>query len=463
MTSVRTRSQFVCQKCGRQSPRYIGRCPGCNEFGTVVEELMPHTRGGSTPKARIVLPNTLPKELDEIATQDYPRMRVPLEEFNRVLGGGIVPGSITLIGGEPGIGKSTLLIQISCLVAGGVGRVLYVSGEESTSQIKMRAERLGLHASQLLLVTETNLHVILEHVKNYKPTLLIVDSIQTIYIEESESSPGSVSQVRECANRLQMLAKNSGVSVFIIGHVTKEGNIAGPRVLEHVVDTVLYLEGDSLGAYRLLRGVKNRFGATHEIGVFEMTGQGLVEVANPSEAFLAERVASAPGTAVAVTMEGTRPLLVEVQALTSPTAFGNPRRTPNGIDYNRMLLISAVLTKRLALKLHEQDIFINVVGGLKVDEPAADLATAVALASSYYNQSVPSDIAFIGEIGLSGELRTASQLSARLTEAARLGFKRVMLPKTRRSQLDIPRGLQLVEARNVGEALAQAIPLPAQR
>jgi DNA repair protein RadA/Sms len=375
-----------------------------------------------------------------------------------VLGGGIVPGSITLIGGEPGIGKSTLIIQVSCLIAQNVGRVLYVSGEESTTQIKLRAERLGLHSDNLFLVTETNLDDIFQHVKSIQPALLIVDSIQTVYIEESESSPGTVSQIRECASRLQMLAKTSGTSVFLIGHVTKEGNIAGPRVLEHVVDTVLYLEGDAFQSYRLLRGVKNRFGATNEVGVFEMTGGGMAEVTNPSEAFLAERVANAPGTAVAITMEGTRPLLVEIQALTSPTSFNNPRRTPNGLDYNRMLLLSAVLTKRLSLKLQDHDIFVNVVGGLKVDEPASDLAAVMAMASSYYNIPVPSDMAFVGEVGLSGELRASSQLTTRLNEAHKLGFRRVMIPKTRRSPEDVPRGLKVIEVRNVGEALAVVMP-----
>jgi DNA repair protein RadA/Sms len=434
----------------------MGRCPACSEFNTMVEEVVEHPRlnGGK----RVVLPNTHPEPLDDITTQNHPRLLVPLGEFNRVMGGGIVPGSITLIGGEPGIGKSTLIIQVSCLVARCIGRVLYVSGEESTSQIKMRAERLGLQADQLYLVTETNLQAILEHVRTLKPSLLIVDSIQTVYLDDIESSPGSVSQIRECASRLQMLAKTSGTSVFLIGHVTKEGNIAGPRVLEHIVDTVLYLEGDSFGAYRLLRGVKNRFGATNEIGVFEMTGRGMEEVCNPSEAFLAERSTNSPGTAVAITMEGTRPLLVEIQALTSPTPFGTPRRTPNGVDYNRMLLISAVLTQRLALKLNEHDIFINVVGGLKVDEPASDLAAAVAMASSYYNQPIPPDIAFVGEIGLSGELRTAAQLSMRLNEASKLGFNRVMIPRMRRTLDDVPEGLELIEVRNVGEALAVATP-----
>ncbi len=354
--------------------------------------------------------------------------------------------------------NSTLVLQSSTALANSIGRVLYVSGEESVQQIKMRADRMGLQADELYLLTETNLADIFEQVNRIDPAILIIDSIQTIYTEESESSPGSVSQVRECASRLQMLAKTTGTCVFMIGHVTKDGSIAGPRVLEHIVDTVLYLEGDPFQAYRLLRSVKNRFGATSEIGVFEMSGLGMIEVPNPSEVFLAERVLNSPGTAIAVTMEGTRPLLVEIQALTSPTSFGNPRRTPNGVDMNRLLLISAVLTKRLGLKLHEHDIFLNVVGGMKVDEPASDLAMALALASSYYEKAIPGDMAFIGEVGLSGEIRAVSQLPARLHEAAKLGFKRVMMPKMRRKLPDLPDGIKLVEVRNVGEALAIAVP-----
>ncbi|MDX2137474.1 MAG: DNA repair protein RadA [Chloroflexota bacterium] len=354
--------------------------------------------------------------------------------------------------------NSTIILQSSAALANTAGRVLYVSGEESTHQIKMRADRMGLAAAELYLLTETNLSDILEHVHRLEPALLVIDSIQTIYSEESESSPGSVSQVRECASRLQMLAKTSGVSVFLIGHVTKEGAIAGPRVLEHIVDTVLYLEGDPFQAYRLLRSVKNRFGATSEVGVFEMVGTGMIEVPNPSEAFLAERALNAAGTAIAVTMEGTRPLLVEVQALTSPTSFSNPRRTPNGIDMNRLLLIGAVLSKRMGLKLFEQDIFVNVVGGMKIDEPASDLAMATAIASSYFDTPVPPDLALIGEIGLTGELRTVAQLPARLAEASKLGFTRAIVPKLRRKLLDVPEGLKLIEARNIGEALATAVP-----
>ncbi|MBC7812785.1 MAG: DNA repair protein RadA, partial [Burkholderiales bacterium] len=305
--------------------------------------------------------------------------------------------------------------------------------------------------------TETNLSTIFEYVNQVEPTILVIDSIQTTYADDLESSPGSVSQVRECASRLQHLAKSQNISVFLIGHVTKDGTIAGPRVLEHIVDTVLYLEGDPFQAFRLLRSVKNRFGATSEVGVFEMASRGMIEVPNPSEAFLAERAISAPGSAIAITMEGTRPLLVEVQALTSQTTFSNPRRTANGVDLNRMLLISAVLSKRFGIPLHEQDIFVNVIGGLKVAEPASDLAMAVAIASSYADVAVPADLAVVGEIGLSGELRTVGQLSARLHEAAKLGFKRVLMPKLRRKLDDAPSGIQMVEARNVGEALKIAI------
>jgi DNA repair protein RadA/Sms len=458
---AKTQTRYVCQNCGKHSPRYMGRCPGCGEFNTMVEEIMEVSKSGSRAsgeRARTVLPSTRPQRLNEVRFDDMQRHYVPIGEFNRVLGGGLVPGSIILIGGDPGIGKTTLLTQTCAAMANAIGRILYVSGEESTRQIKMRADRLGLQADDLFLLTETNLSDIMDHVSEIDPAVVVIDSIQTIYSEQSESSPGSVSQVRECASRLQMLAKTTGTSVFLIGHVTKEGAIAGPRVLEHIVDTVLYLEGDPFQAYRLLRSVKNRFGATSEVGVFEMSGGGMVEVPNPSEAFLAERVINAPGTAIAVTMEGTRPLLVEIQALTSPTAFGNPRRTPNGVDINRLLLVSAVLSKRFGLKMHEQDIFVNVIGGMKIDEPASDLAMAMAMASSYYEKPLPADMTFIGEIGLSGELRAVSQLSARLTEAAKMGFKRAMIPRMKKQSVDIPPGIKLVEARNVGEGLAVAVP-----
>ncbi len=456
---AKTRTKFVCSNCGYQSPKGFGRCPNCGEFNTMkesVEEVASAKAGKATRQPAGTL-RTAPQRLSEISADVGDRLFVPVEEFNRVLGGGIVPGSIILLGGEPGVGKSSLLLQVCGLIAENVGTVLYVSGEESARQIKMRADRFNVQSEDLFLFAETNLANIFEYVQQINPTVLVIDSIQTTYTEESESSPGSVSQVRECASRLQHLAKSSGISVFLVGHVTKEGSIAGPRILEHIVDTVLYLEGDPFQSYRLLRSVKNRFGATNEVGVFEMASDGMTEVPNPSEAFLAERVINAPGSAIAVTMEGTRPLLVEVQALTSVTSFGNPRRTPNGVDINRLLLISAVLTKRIGLKLHEQDIFINVIGGMKVSEPATDLAMAIAIASSYVDKAVPADLVIIGEVGLSGELRAVGQLPARLNEAAKLGFKRALVPKSRRAMDGIPPTLKLIEVRNLAEALAVGV------
>jgi len=436
----------------------MGRCPACGEFNTMKEEVVEVMKAGGRERSRAPLSRSQAQRLDAVTFDSEPRVAIPISEFNRVMGGGIVPGSITLIGGDPGIGKSTLILQVCAVISQVAGKVLYVSGEESARQIKMRADRMEVRAEELYLLTETNLSDIFNQVDQLDPMLLVIDSIQTVYTDESDSSPGSVTQVRECASRLQMLAKTTGMSVFLIGHVTKEGAIAGPRVLEHIVDTVLYLEGDPFQAYRLLRSVKNRFGATSEVGVFEMTSEGMTEVTNPSEIFLAERVLNAPGTSIAVTMEGTRPLLVEIQALTSPTTFGNPRRTPNGVDYNRLLLMSAVLTRRMGLKLHEQDIFVNVIGGMKVDEPASDLAMAMALASSYYDKAVPPDMAFVGEIGLSGEVRGVAQLPARLNEAQKIGFKRVMIPKLRRKLPDLPRDLKVIEVRHLGEAMAMALP-----
>ncbi len=462
---AKLRSKYVCSNCNYQALKGFGRCPNCGQYNTmaeVVEEAPRKAASSASAPASTRqfagVPRSKPQRLGEISSDVGQRLHLPVEEFSRVLGGGIVPGSIVLIGGEPGVGKSTLTLEISALIANTIGTVLYVSGEESAQQIKMRADRLGLQAEHLYLVTETNLETIFEQVNMLSPVVLIIDSIQTVYSPDLESSPGLVSQVRECASRLQALAKSSGVTVFLIGHVTKEGSIAGPRVLEHIVDTVLYLEGDPFQAFRLLRSVKNRFGATSEVGVFEMQQGGMVEVPNPSEAFLAERVVNAPGSAIAIMLEGTRPLLVEMQALTSPTSFGNARRTPNGVDMNRLLLVSAVLSKRMGLKLHEQDIFVNVIGGIRVSEPASDLAMAVAMASSYFDKAVPADVALVGEIGLSGELRAVGQLTARLNEAAKLGFKRAVVPKMRRKPDDIPAGLRLVEARSIAEALAALLP-----
>lgn len=397
-----------------------------------------------------------PKRLSEIAGDPEERIPLGIEEFARVLGGGIVPGSVVLIGGDPGIGKSTLLLQMA-LAMSERERVLYVSGEESERQIKTRAHRLTQSDTlpqELFVLAETDLQLIMQHTEQVAPSALVIDSIQTMHFSELESSAGSITQVRECAAQLQRLAKSSGIAVFLVGHVTKEGAIAGPRVMEHIVDTVLYLEGDPYHAYRILRSVKNRFGPTTEVGVFEMQQHGLVEVPNPSEAFLAERVVNAPGSAVAVTMEGTRPLLVEIQGLTSKTSFGHPRRTANGIDIQRLLLTVAVLSRRVGVRLDDQDVFINVVGGMHISEPAADLATAIAIASSLADKPIPADVALIGEVGLTGELRAVAQIPARLHEAAKLGFKRVVIPKQVRGEPPAPTGLEIIAARSVREVSA---------
>jgi len=430
----------------------------------MIEEVVESEPVSSARAVRGLSGSSTPRRLSEIEGDSEERMTLPMTEFARVLGGGIVPGSIVLIGGDPRIGKSTLTLQMTLQMAKG-NTVLYVSGEESERQIKMRAMRLlrtekegeADLPKQLFLVTETNLAVIFSHVQMVKPSLLVVDSIQTVTLPEMESSAGSISQVRECAARLRELAKSSGMAIFVIGHVTKEGVIAGPRVLEHIVDTVLYLEGDNFQSYRLLRSVKNRFGATSEVGVFEMQEKGLIEVLNPSEAFLAERMVNAPGSAIAVTMEGTRPLLVEVQGLTSPSNFGNPRRTANGIDFNRLLIITAVLTRRLGLRLGEHDIFANVVSGLRISEPAADLAVAAAITSSMKDQPIRADTVMIGEVGLSGELRMVSQMHARLREAANLGFKRAIIPRRLRTAEPWPKGIEVIEVRSLREALNQAL------
>ncbi len=399
-----------------------------------------------------------PVRLREVEADGLDRLTLPVQEFSRVLGGGLVPGSLILVGGDPGIGKSTLLLEVAGLVAGLHGPVLYISGEESARQIKMRADRLRIDSDNLFLVTETNLHVMMDHINEVRPVMAIVDSIQTTYDGNLSSSAGSVSQVRESAARLQDVAKSTGIIIVLVGHVTKEGTIAGPRVLEHIVDTVLYLEGDPFHRYRLLRSVKNRFGATSEVGVFEMVEQGMVEVPNPSEAFLAERQANAPGSAIAVTMEGTRPLLVEVQALASATTFANPRRTPNGIDYNRLLLLTAVLTRRVHMPLADKDVFVNVIGGLQITEPAADLAVALAIASSVKDRAIHADMAFLGEIGLSGELRAVSQLEPRLREAAKLGFRRCIVPRSRQlKEGSRPEGLEIIQCRTLHEAVETAL------
>jgi DNA repair protein RadA/Sms len=442
----------------------MGRCPECEGWNTLDEKVERPSTASATPgrgRAPYVLANgsaSRPLRLRDIEATDFDRLPVTMQEFSRVLGGGIVPGSLVLIGGDPGVGKSTLLVQVSDLVARSAGPVLYVSGEESLGQIALRARRLGLDAEDLLFASDTDLSGIVESIQSAGPTVVVIDSIQSIYSREVDSSPGSVSQLRECTMRLMHLAKGSGISVFLIGHVTKEGAIAGPKVLEHMVDTVLYLEGERYHSYRLLRSSKNRFGPTHEVGVFEMRGEGMAEVPNPSAAFLAERGDAATGSAVLVTMEGTRPLLVEVQALASRTALAVPRRAGNGVEFNRLLLVSAVLGRRLGLPLHDQDIYVNVVGGLRVDEPAADLAVALSIVSSFRDRPIDPRAVVAGEIGLSGELRSVSQLELRLREAAKLGFERAIVPRSPAAHTlrgDV--GLEIIQAASLREAAKAAL------
>jgi DNA repair protein RadA/Sms len=449
MTDARkTRTVFVCQECGQESPKWLGRCPDCQTWNSFVERVERQGAG--------VAPVAAPVEICELADEELARLVIDLPEFNRVLGGGIVPGSLILVGGDPGIGKSTLMLQAAVLAAGDRQRVLYISGEESAQQLKMRARRLSAAGEGVFLLGETNLDGTLQEADALQLSLMVVDSIQTVYTAAAPSPPGSIGQLRGCTMRLMRWAKSSGVPTCIVGHVTKEGDIAGPRLLEHIVDVVLYLEGERFSSYRLLRGVKNRFGSTNEVGVFEMTGEGLIGVENPSEVFLAERAEEAVGSVVVPTLEGSRPLLVEVQALTSPTMLATPRRTANGLDFNRLVLVCAVLTKRAGLALGSQDVIANVVGGLRVHEPAADLGLALAIASSYRDAALPRDLVAIGEVGLSGELRSVSQMERRLAEAERLGFARCLLPQAALRRGAPTSGMQLLPAASLREAIRLA-------
>ncbi|PLX89744.1 MAG: DNA repair protein RadA [Desulfuromonas sp.] len=441
---------FSCQQCGLQSPKWLGKCPDCGAWNALVEETVTVTKkGGRTVPLRS---ESSPVRLAEVSATDEDRLHSGIEEFDRVLGGGVVPGSFTLIGGDPGIGKSTLLLQ----AAGGwtkAGTVLYVTAEESTRQVKLRAGRLDVAAQDLYLLAETSLEGVLEQVRQLKPAFLVIDSIQTVFTAALESAPGSVSQVRECAGRLMHLAKGEGVPTFIVGHVTKDGSIAGPRMLEHMVDTVLYFEGDAGHPYRILRAVKNRFGSTNEIGVFEMKDVGLTEVPNPSELFLAERPRDEAGSVVVPAMEGTRPILIELQALVSGAAFGNPRRTTMGIDPNRVSLLVAVLEKKVGYTMLAQDIFLNVAGGARLNEPAVDLGVVAALASSHLNRPVPQRTVLFGEVGLAGEVRAVSRPELRVREAARLGFDQCLLPANNLKALESPQGMKMIGVRTAEEAL----------
>jgi DNA repair protein RadA/Sms len=452
----KSRSIFVCQQCGAQSPRWMGKCADCGAWNSLVETAeAPRDMASGLARGSLAEPVALCR----VTTDDFRRLAVPLNEFSRVLGGGVVPGSLVLIGGDPGIGKSTLLLQVANLIAEGAGPALYVSGEESPQQVKMRADRLGASSKRLYILAETNLELVLDHIGRMMPSLVVIDSIQTVYSDSLTGAAGSVGQLRECTVRLQRLAKASNVPILLVGHVTKEGAIAGPRVLEHIVDAVLYLEGERFQSYRLLRGQKNRFGSTNEIGIFEMRGEGMVEVANPSQLIFAERPANTSGSVITCTLEGTRPLLVEIQALTSPTSFTLPRRMANGVDFNRLLMLVAVSGKRLGASLGTQDVIVSVTGGIKIEEPAADLGIVVAIASSFKDLPVRPDLAVFGEIGLSGEVRSVHQPDRRAVEAARLGLKRCVLPagNVARARKEVGSEIELVGVRSVREAVECAL------
>ena len=460
MNKPKSKAVFVCQQCGKESPKWLGRCPGCQEWNSFVETVV---TAPSQVATWLYTEENAPRELSKLKTEAYPRLSFPFTEFNRVLGGGLVTGSLVLIGGDPGIGKSTLLLQASSAVAERGGTVVYVSGEESSQQIKLRSERLGVGGDRLYILPEPNLEAILGRLGELSPNLVVVDSVQTVYIEELTGAPGSVGQIRECTLRLMRWAKRAGIPMLITGHVTKDGAIAGPRLLEHIVDVVLYLEGETFSSYRILRSTKNRFGSTNEVGVFEMGGGGLTEVSNPSEAFLASHRDGAVGSAVVPTFEGSRPLLVEIQALTSVASFAPPRRIANGVDFNRLLLIAAVLTRRAGVNLSNQDVITNVIGGMKVGEPAADLGIALAVASSQRDARVAQGLVALGEIGLSGELRAVPQLERRLSEAARLGFKRCLIPETSHKISFDVKGIELLKAATVAEALRLGLVRPPKK
>jgi len=448
---AKTKTHFVCQSCGYQLPKWLGRCPGCQEWNTFVEERVIEEK---EPQRDILglESSAIPVPLTEIKGEEKERLTIGMGEFDRVLGGGIVLGSLVLVGGDPGIGKSTLLLQAMNQLASSGARVLYVSGEESLQQTKMRANRLGVASAQLFVVSETSLEKILQDIQSLRPSAVVVDSIQTIYSTDLPSTPGSIGQVREASSRLLYLAKHLGIPIFLIGHVTKEGFIAGPKVLEHMVDTVLYIEGEANQAFRILRAVKNRFGPTNEIGVFEMKDSGLVEVANPSEYFLSERVQHASGSVVMPCIEGSRPILIELQALVVPTHFGAPRRTAQGVDASRVSLMAAVMEKRLGLQMLSHDIFVNIAGGMKVEEPGVDLGIIASIASSFRDKLIDPETVVFGEVGLGGEVRGISQPEVRVKESNRLGFKRCLLPKQNQDKMKGIKGIDLIGVRTIQEA-----------
>lgn len=452
---AKTKTIFFCTACGNETPKWMGRCPGCGAYNTMEEHIEKPAAPGRAKAAPVGLSHK-PQRIREVTGDTEIRFSSGMGELDRVLGGGAVAGSLVLVGGAPGIGKSTLLLQI-CNQLCTERRVLYISGEESERQIKLRAERLNVNPEELYILSETRLSDVLEAVDEMKPDVLIVDSIQTLYREENESSPGSVSQVKDCTMTLMNLSKSQGITVFVVGHINKDGNIAGPKVLEHMVDCVLYFEGDPNTSYRLLRAAKNRFGSTNEIGVFEMMDMGLTEVPNPSQMLLEGRPEGASGTCVACVMEGTRPVLAEVQALVAKTTSNVPRRTADGFDYNRAVLLMAVSEKRAGLKMSLFDAYLNVIGGLRLEEPGADLPVVLAVASSYRDQPIADDLVAIGEVGLTGEIRAVSHMNQRLGEVSRLGFTKCIIPRGGSEKLEIPKGLTVYRVRNIREAIETAL------
>lgn len=439
---------FVCSQCGYESAKWIGKCPSCNNWNTLYEEKIVKNKNDKTRK---IIPMETVK-LNNVTTSNYNRYKTGIGELDRVLGGGLVQGSLVLLSGEPGIGKSTLILQI-CDKVKIDGPVLYISGEESSSQIKIRAERLNINNDNIFFLGETSIQLIEEAIDKIKPNLIIIDSIQTMYNEELTAAPGSVSQVREITFNIMMICKRQNITTILIGHVTKDGGIAGPRVLEHMVDTVLYIEGERYFSYRILRGVKNRFGSTNEIGLFEMREEGMVEIDNPSSILITEREGNPSGSIVVVSMEGTRPMLIEIQALVSPTAFGLPRRTGIGIEYNRLVLLLAVLEKRAGYSLSNQDAYVNVVSGIKIDEPAVDLAIALAVVSSHKNVGLPKDMVVIGEVGLTGEIRSVNSIEKRVKEAERMGFKTCIIPESNRKNLKYKGNINIIGVKDIKEAI----------
>lgn len=454
---AKAKIQYVCQNCGYSSSRYLGRCPNCGEWNSLVEEKVQSATPTSSSRVSLAGVKTKPTKIKEIKRGQTPRTQTKIRELDRVLGGGIVPGSLILIGGDPGIGKSTLLLQVSGQLNKVGGTVLYVSGEESATQIKMRADRLNVSGDAFYVYPETDMGAIKQTIEDVKPDYVVIDSVQTMSEPDVSSAIGSVSQIREVTADLMQIGKSNGITIFIVGHVTKGGAIAGPKILEHMVDTVLYFEGDLHHTYRILRSVKNRFGSTNELGIFEMREEGLAEVANPSEIFLEERLKNATGSAIVVSMEGTRPILVEIQALITPTVFGNAQRTATGLNRNRVSLLMAVLEKRANLMLQNQDAYLKAAGGVKLDEPAIDLAIAMSIASSYRDQGTQPTDAFVGEVGLTGEIRRVNRIEQRVAEAEKLGFKRIFIPKNNLQGWQPPTGIDVVGVATLSEALKRAL------